>query len=397
MRLEYTAEDIAFRDEVRAFIRDRLPADLRRKVEAGLHLGRPEIARWMKIMAEYGWGAPKWPRRHGGAEWTVAQQYIWDEETAGVAPPTFPIGLDMVGPVLIVFGDDWQRERFLGPIMSADEVWCQGYSEPGSGSDLASLSTRAVRDGDDYVVTGTKIWTSKAHYSDWMFALVRTRFDGKKQEGISCLLIDMKSPGITIRPIHILDGTHYFNQVFLDGVRVPARNLVGRENEGWSIAKFLSNHERAGGSAELGAGGKRLADMKRVAAEEPSADRAVLADACFRSAAAATEIEFMATRLTASRMLTARADEDVGNMSSLVKIRGAEVNQRITELACEALGWYALPYSVEAFEHGWNAEPVGPEDANALMACFYERRKMTIWGGSNEIQRNIIAKRHLGL
>ena len=388
MDLKFTPEDLAFRDEVRVYLHESLPPDLKEKVARGLYLKRDDYVGWMKILHARGWSAPNWPVAYGGAGWTASQQYIFDDECAGVAPPVLPIGLAMVGPVLIAFGTEAQKKRFLPPILSADELWCQGYSEPDAGSDLAALSTRADRDGDEFVVNGTKIWTSKAHWADWMFTLVRTGHSGKKQTGISCLLIDMKSPGISQRPIHILNGMHYFSQVFLDDVRVPAANLIGEAGAGWSIAKYLLGHERSGASAEIGRASRRLADLKDASVSQADAARD----------RAAVEIDLMAVRYTTQRMLSdSAADRDIGPISSLVKIRGTETNQRITELTAAALGYYAAPYSVEVFEQGWNEAPIGPQDANSRMADFYECRKLSIWGGSNEIQRNVMAKRVLGL
>ncbi len=386
--MDLAHDDDAFRAEVRAFLAEALPADLREKVARGLYLRRDDYVRWMKILHARGWAAPGWPLAHGGAGWTAAQAFVFENECAGIAPPVLPIGAAMVGPVLIAFGDEAQKARFLPPILAADELWCQGYSEPGAGSDLAALTTRAERDGDDYVVNGTKIWTSKAHWSDWMFALVRTSAEGRKQEGITCLLVDMTSPGILVEPIRILDGTHYFNQVVLTDVRVPAANRIGRAGEGWTIAKYLLEHERSGGSAEIGRAGRRLADMWDASAGLADPGRA----------RAAVEIDLMTTRCTTERMLAqGAAGLDLGALSSLVKIRGSETNQRITELTAEALGYCAMPYSVEAYEQGGNVPAVGPRDANARMADFLECRKMSIWGGSNEIQRNVMAKRILGL
>lgn len=394
MQLDFSPEEEAFRLEVRAFVTANLPTDIRDRVRGGVHLRKEDYIGWMKILASRGWLASGWPEEAGGTGWSATQRHIFEEEaTAAGAPAVLPTGLQMVGPVLLAFGTEEQRQRFLPPIRNADEIWTQGYSEPGAGSDLASLRTAAARDGDSYVVNGSKIWTSKAHWADWIFALVRTSTGKRNQEGISVLLIDAKSPGVSMRPIHLLDGAHYFNQVFFDDVRVPVANLVGEEGAGWNIAKYLLEHERSGASAEIAPAFQRLERAEAAIGHAGLADDDPLE---LRRASAA--IELMTAHTLSLRLLAAaRADKAVGAQASILKIRGTEANQDITELGMQALGPYAAPFSVDVFLDGWNEPPVGPEDANGLVATFLECRKMSIWGGTNEIQRNIIAKSFLGL
>ena len=398
MDLDFSDADLAFRDEVRAFIGDNLPPEIKTKVERGLFLEREDFVTWQKILHAKGWAAPNWPVEYGGPDWTPTQRYIFDEELArGSTPWIIPFGLQMVAPVIYSFGSDDQKARFLPRILASDDWWCQGYSEPGSGSDLASLKTSAVADGAHYLVNGHKIWTTMAHWSDWMFCLVRTDSSGKKQEGISFLLIDMTSPGITVRPIITMDLGHHVNEVFLDEVRVPADNLIGTQGKGWTYAKFLLGHERVG-IAGVAQSKQRVARLKRIAGAERSGGAPLLEDERFRDKIASLEVDLMALEYTQLRIL---ADESAGRapgpQSSILKIKGTEVQQGIDELAVEALGYYAFPYEPEALSPGWNEEPIGPEYAPGVAPQFLYGRATTIYGGSNEIQKNVIAKMVLGL
>lgn len=399
MHIELSAADKTFRAKVREFIAARLPSDIRRRVEGGFALGREDYATWHRILHEKGWAAPAWPREHGGPGWTPVQRYVFDSEIAAAdAPRVMPFGVSMVGPVIFTFGDDAQKARFLPRILSADDWWCQGYSEPGAGSDLAGLRTRAVRDGDDYVVTGQKTWTTSAQWADWIFCLVRTDPDAPKpQQGISFLLIDMRSPGVDVRPIVTIDGGQEVNDVFFDGVRVPARNLVGEENKGWTYAKFLLSFERAG-IADVGRSRKQLARLKQVARSEKTNGRPLAEDHRFREKIASVEIDLLALEFTELRALSRRAaGKEPGTEANILKIRGTEIQQRLTELHLEAVGAYANPYIPEALKDGWNEEPVGPDYAAGAAPRYFNWRKASIYGGTNEIQKGILAKFVLGL
>jgi alkylation response protein AidB-like acyl-CoA dehydrogenase len=396
MNLDLTPEERAFRDEVRIFIRENLPPDLADRNRKAVHLNKADYVQWHLALHKRGWGAPAWPVEYGGAGWSPVQRYIFDEETAAAdAPPLVPFGLMMVGPVIYTFGTPEQKAHFLPRILSMEDWWCQGYSEPGSGSDLASLRTKAESDGDHYIVNGHKIWTTQAHFADMMFCLVRTDPDAKQQEGISFLLIDMKSPGITVRPIISIDEGHGVNEVFLDNVRVPKKNLIGKEGKGWTYAKFLLGNERTG-IAEVATSKQRLRRLKEIARAEAGFGGALLDEAEFRAKVASVEIELLALEYTNLRVLAAEAaGKPLGAEVSMLKIRGSEIQQTLTELACEALGYYASPY--EHLPDGTNQPPVGPEYAQGRMEAFLYYRATTIYGGSNEIQRNIIAKMVLGL
>jgi alkylation response protein AidB-like acyl-CoA dehydrogenase len=398
MELAYTTEEQAFRDEVRGFIRANLPKDTQSKVLEGKKLDRDDYLRWHKILHQKGWVAPHWPVEHGGTPWTVVQRHIWEDELAEAgAPPIIPFGITMCGPVVIRFGNAAQKAFYLPRMLSAEHVWCQGFSEPGSGSDLASLRTRAVRQGDHYVVDGQKIWTTSAHFANWIFCLVRTDPAAKKQEGISFLLIDMKTPGITVRPIVTMDGGADVNEVFLDNVKVPVENLVGEENKGWTCAKFLLGNERTG-IARVGASKRELKRLKTIAGAERSDGRPLIASPRFRDKIAQVEVDLMALEITNLRMIASLRDgRSPGAEASIVKVKGSEIQQRLTELMMEAVGPYAMPYQREALEAGWNGEPIGPDYAAPLGPAYFNYRKVSIYGGSNEIQKNIVAKATLGL
>ncbi|MCC6610132.1 MAG: acyl-CoA dehydrogenase family protein [Burkholderiales bacterium] len=396
MDLSYTDQELAFRDAVREFARAKVPADIARKVLEHRRLEKDDYVRWQDVLAERGWLAGHWPKAFGGCGWTPVESHIFDEETAAVgAPRLVPFGLNMVAPVIMAFGSPWQQAHYLPRIRENKDWWCQGYSEPGAGSDLASLKTRAVRDGDDYVVNGQKTWTTLAQHADMIFCLVRTDATVKKQEGISFLLIDMHSPGITVRPIVTLDEEREVNEVFFENVRVPAANLVGEEGKGWTYAKYLLGHERTG-IAGVGASKRELATLKAIARSERKNGRPLADDPGFAARVAAVDIELMALEATVMRVLASRGKAP-GPEASILKIKGTEIQQALTELMMDALGPYALPFRPEAMGGEAEDAPVGPEYAAPLAARYFNYRKVTIYGGSNEIQRNIIAQMVLGL
>ncbi len=398
MELRLDDGDRAFRDMVRRGIRDSLPPDIRRRVETGKRLSKADHVSWQKILYRLGWMAPHWPREHGGPDWTPMQRYLFEEELdLAPAPRVIPFGINMLGPVLMAFGNEAQRKRYLPRILGSDDWWCQGFSEPGSGSDLASLRTRAVADGDHYLVNGGKTWTTFADRADMMFLLVRTDDSGRKQEGISFLLMDMKSPGITVRPIATFDGGAEINEVFFDDVAVPKENLVGEAGEGWRYARSLLSHERFG-IAGIGTSKRQLRHLKTVAAAEMSDGRPLSDDPRFRDKIATVEIDLLALEGTVLRILsTQRAGQAPGPESSILKIKGTEIQQALTELLRQAVGYYASPFVAEALQDGWNEPPIGPAYAAPLAPRYFNWRKASIYGGTNEIQKNIIAKMVLGL
>jgi pimeloyl-CoA dehydrogenase large subunit len=398
MDLRFTEDEIAFRDEVRAFLRREIPADIRKRVAEGRHLSKQDMVTAHRILNGRGWAVPHWPREWGGQDWRPTFHFILQEEIQRAAvPPPLAFNVSMVGPVIAEFGNEAQKRRFLPATANIDIWWCQGFSEPGSGSDLASLRTRAERDGDHYVVNGQKTWTTLAQHADWIFCLVRTNREAKKQEGISFLLIDMTSPGITVRPIITIDGAHEVNEVFFDNVRVPAENLVGQENKGWDYAKFLLGNERTG-IARVGLSKERIARAKQLARETPAGDGTLWDDADFRKRLAAIEVQLKALEITQMRVVANAHRQQKGKpdpYSSILKIKGSELQQATTELLKDIAGPYALP---EADAHdGSNEPPVGPEWAAFTAPMYFNYRKVSIYGGSNEIQRNILAKAVLGL
>ncbi|MCW9045328.1 MAG: acyl-CoA dehydrogenase family protein [Alphaproteobacteria bacterium] len=398
MDLSFSAEELAFRDEVRRFFKEEYPKDLLEKRSKGQVLSKDDIVRSQKALAAKGWAAMNWPVEHGGTGWTATQRYIYEEEAAAVdLQPLVPFGLSMVAPVIYTFGNDEQKKRFLPDILESNVWWCQGYSEPGAGSDLASLKTKAVRDGDHYVVTGTKTWTTLAQHADWIFCLVRTDGSGKKQEGISFLLIDMKSPGISVRPIITIDGGHEVNETHFEEVRVPAENLIGEEGKGWTYAKVLLTHERTG-IAAVARSKRSLSKIKKFAAKQMNGGLPLLEDETFRRRISEIEIELMALEMTDLRTLAAVSLGGApGPESSILKIKGTEIQQALTELAMEVSGYYAMPFIPESLEPGWNGDPIGPEEAVGTASKYFNMRKTSIYGGSNEIQKNIISKAVLRL
>ena len=397
MQLEFSPEEIAFQTEVRTFIAENYPVNLRLVQDEGHDLSKEDFLSWHRILAKKGWIAPAWPVEYGGPGWTPTQRFIWSEELAAAdCIGTMPFGLSMVGPVIYTFGTPEQKERFLPGILSGDDWWCQGYSEPGAGSDLASLRTKAVREGDHYVVNGQKTWTTMAQHADWGFFLVRTDSDAKAQEGISFLLIDMKSPGVTVRPIITLGGEHEVNEVWLEDVRVPVDQRVYEENKGWTCAKFLLAHERTG-IAAVARSKRGVEKIKEIARTEMDGDKPLLANAFFKRKVSELEIDLTALEFTELRSLAGvAAGKGPGPESSLLKIKGSEIQQRITELALEAVGHYGAPY-FRGFGEGDNEHPIGPDYAHRAAPTYFNARKTTIYGGSNEIQRNIIAKMVLGI
>jgi pimeloyl-CoA dehydrogenase large subunit len=398
MDLGFTQEECAFREEARRFFRSEIPERIRNKVAGGEHLLKEDIVTSQRILNARGWAVPTWPVEWGGQPWSPVQVYLYqDEMQQANVPPPIAFNVSMVGPVIAQFGNDEQRHRFLPRAANADDFWCQGFSEPGSGSDLASLRTRAERRGNTYIVNGQKIWTTLAQYADWIFCLVRTDPAAKKQEGISFLLIDMKSPGITVRPIVTIDGGREVNEVFFDDVEVPSENLVGQENRGWDYAKFLLGNERTG-IARVGVSKARVARIKQLAALERVGDAPLIEEPRFREKLAAIEVELKALEMTQLRVVSDERKREKGRQnpaSSILKLKGSVIQQQLTELMMEVVGPYVMPYQPP--EEGQNEPPIGPEYAAAAGLTYFNYRKVSIYGGSNEIQRNIIAKAILGL
>lgn len=395
MELHYSPEEQAFREEVRQFLREKLPPDIAAKVKGNKRLSRDDYVRWHKILGEKGWLAQHWPVEYGGTGWSPIQRHIFDEEAAAAgAPGIIPFGVSMVAPVIIRFGSEEQKRYYLPRILNSEDWWCQGYSEPGAGSDLASLKTRAVREGDYYIVNGQKTWTTLGQYANMMFCLVRTNTEVKPQEGISFLLIDMNSPGVTVRPIITLDGEHEVNEVFLENVKVPVENLVGEENKGWTYAKYLLGHERTG-LANVGQWKAMMRRLKEIAREEQDDGQAIIHNTRFRDRLAQLDAELRALELTVLRVLTNSSGP--GPEASVLKIRGTEIGQRLFELAMEATGQDAIAHIPDALEPDYDGPLVGTMNAVPAAGDYFNMRKLSIFGGSNEIQRNIISKLVLGL
>nr|WP_174819633.1 acyl-CoA dehydrogenase family protein [Ruegeria arenilitoris] len=393
--MNYTDEEKAFRDEVRGFLAEKLPKEISDKIRAGRNIGKEGYEWWHATLNERGWLNFNWPKEFGGAEWNAVQRHIFEEECAAAyAPRIVPFGLSMLGPVLQKFGSKAQQDYFLPRILNGEHWWCQGYSEPGAGSDLASLKTRAVRDGDHYVVNGQKTWTTLAQYANWIFCLVRTDPEAKAQEGISFLLIDMNTPGIEVRPIVLLDGTPEVNEVFFDDVRVPVENLVGEENKGWTYAKYLLTHERTN-IAGVGFSQAGLDMVKRIARIETANGRPLIENPHFAARLARVEIDLMAMATTNMRIISqAAAGQAPGVESSMLKVKGTIIRQEINDLARRAVGPYAMPFASEAV--AGDNDPIGPDYATPVAAQYFNNRKLSIFGGSNEIQRGIIAKVKMG-
>jgi alkylation response protein AidB-like acyl-CoA dehydrogenase len=401
MDLAFTPQEQQFRGDIRTWVRANLPHDIANKVHNALHLSREEIQAWAKILGKKGWLAYGWPTEFGGTGWNAVQRHLFEEECAlAGAPRLLPFGPVMVAPVIMAFGTTEQQQRFLPGIASGEVWWSQGYSEPDSGSDLASLKTRAVRSGSTYRVTGQKTWTTLGQYGDWIFCLVRTSTEGKPQTGISFLLIDMKSPGITVRPIIMLDGGHEVNEVFFDDVEVPAENLIGEENKGWTYAKHLLSHERSN-IADVNRAKRELERLKRIAKLEGVYD-----NVRFRDEIAKLEVDVIALEMMVLRVLSAqKTGKNALDIAGLLKIRGSEIQQRYTELMMLAAGPFALPLIREAMEAGWQGDqvaagsaafPISAAHCAPLASQYFNHRKTTIYGGSNEVQRNIVAQTFLG-
>jgi hypothetical protein len=399
MDLNFSDSELAFREEVRTFLREEYPAELRHKVKHELHLDREDLIRWQQLLYRRGWAGINWPVEHGGTGWTPVQKYIFATECAFAHTPRIvPFGLAMVAPVIYTFGNEEQQRRFLPDILASRVWWCQGYSEPNAGSDLASLGTRAVRDGDHYVVNGTKTWTTMAQWADWIFCLVHTGEPGTKpQSGISFLLIDMRTPGVRVSPIVLLDGTPEVNEVHFENVRVSAANLVGEENRGWTYAKYLLTHERTG-IAQVAKSRVRLAQLKEIARATPADGASLLEDPYFARRLAEIEIDLLALEYTELRTLAnVSTGKAPGPGSSILKIKGTEIAQALDALHVEAAGHYALPFVRAQYAPGFDGPWIGPGAATNASPVYLNNRKASIYGGSNEIQRNIIAREVLGL
>ena len=392
MDLSYTDEENAFREEVRAFLAEKVTVALRDKVSGKAELTKEDMEGWHATLNEKGWLAPNWPRKFGGAEWNAVQRHIWEEEAAAAkAPRTVPFGLSMLAPVLQKFGSKEQQDYWLPRLLNGDDWWCQGYSEPGAGSDLASLKTTAVKDGDHYIVNGQKTWTTLGQHANMIFCLVRTDKDVKQQEGISFLLIDMDTPGVEVRPIILLDGAHEVNEVWFTDVRVPVENLVGEENKGWTYAKYLLTHERTN-IAGVGFSQAGLNSVKRIARAEMAGGKPLIQNPHFAARVAQVEIDLMAMATTNLRIISkAAAGEAPGVEASMLKVKGTIIRQEINDLARRAAGVYAMPFASEAVEGSNDALP-DPLGTGPVAAQYFNNRKLSIFGGSNEIQRGIIAK-----
>ena len=408
MDLAFNEKELAFQKEVREWIAANMPTEVAEESRRSRtsHVSKERLLQWQKKLAERGWLCPNWPKEYGGPGWTSTQKFIFEMEIARADSPYLSsFSIKMVAPVLMKYGSEAQKKRFLPKIAAAEELWCQGYSEPGSGSDLASLRTKAERNkdatGDHYIVNGQKIWTTNAHFADWIFCLVRTSNEGKRQEGISFLLIDMKSPGIRIDPIYLVDGTrtpmrHEVNQVFFTDVKVPLENRVGEENKGWTYAKYLLEFER-GGQAHGPRLRKAFRHLQTLAKSQMDEGEPLSADPQWREKMAALEMELDAVEMNELMFYSSLKTGDApGNMASIVKMRGTEVGQKITELAVEAVGWYGVPFT-ELRNYDSNIVPVGGEYVDDVAPRYFNNRKTTIYGGSSEVQRNVLAKAMLGL
>lgn len=402
MDLNLSAEEIAFRDEIRAFIAAELSPETREKLILGREIGKHDFVEWQRKLNAKGWAVPHWPEQWGGRNWGPMQEYIFlDELQQAPAPSPLQFNCSMVGPVIATFGSEEQKKKFLPATANLDIWWCQGFSEPGAGSDLAGLKTTARREGDFYIVNGQKTWTTLAQYADWIFVLARTNPQAeKKQQGISFILVDMKTPGVTVRPIQLIDGGKEVNEVWFDEVKVPAENLVGQENKGWDYAKFLLTNERMG-IARIGVSKQRIRRIKELAKGERYGDTQLLDQPWFREKLVSVEIELKALEITQLRVLAEARKRgkhgEVDPNSSILKIKGSELQQVTTELMMDVMGPYVLPFAASMDdEDRTNEPPIGPDYAASAGPTYFNSRKISIYGGSNEIQRNIIAKAILG-
>ncbi len=401
MDLRFTDAELAFRDEVRAFIRDNLPRDIRERMRLGHGARKEDTVAWQRILNRKGWAAISWPREWGGPGWSAVQRMIFNEENqAAPAPELSSFAITMLGPVLIQFGTEAQKRRFLPRAANLDDWWCQGFSEPGAGSDLAALKTSAKREGDHYVVNGSKIWTSTAHYADWCFVLVRTNPNAaKRQEGISFLLVDMQTPGITVRPIISIDGGHHLNEVFFDDVKVPVEMRVHEENRGWDVAKFLLGNERVG-IARLGKSRERIEAAKHMAREVCQNGAPLIEDAAFRQRVAQLEVDMKALEITQYRVVSAYDRQQDGRpdpLSSVLKVKGTELMQAATELAMDVGGPLSMPVWAQELARFANEPDDLPEALEQSTGTYLFLRAASIYGGTNEIQKNILTKAVLRL
>lgn len=398
MDIHFTPHEQAFRQQVREFLSKRIPESITARGRQGKGFDKLDQLTWMRLLNEQGWLGVGWPEEYGGTGWSSVQRHIFDEECAlAGAPWILPFGVQMVAPVIMKFGTPAQKARFLPRILACQDWWCQGYSEPGAGSDLASLKTRAVREGDHYLVNGQKTWTTMAQHADWIFCLVRTDPEAQPQRGISFLLIDMRTPGITVRPIITLDGEHDVNEVFFDNVKVPLENLVGEENKGWTCAKYLLTHERTS-IAGIGAAKAMLGRLKAIAREELRSGRPLIEEPLFRAQVAEVEMQLMAVEMSNLRTVAQAGDGDApGAESSFLKIRGSEIRQAITHLMNKALGPYAMPFLEDELGYGGHLGVLHTAHSATATCQYLDMRKTSIYGGSNEIQKNIIAKMILEL
>ena len=398
MDLQFTPQEEAFRAQVQAFLQDKLSPELARKVKNGQILNKQDLESWHTTLNTQGWLANHWPEQYGGPGWGAVEKFIFEHECAlAGAPRIVPFGVNMLGPVLIKYASEQQKSYWLPRILSGQDWWCQGYSEPGSGSDLASVKTTAVRDGDHYIVNGQKTWTTLGQHANMIFCLVRTNKDVKAQAGISFLLVDMNTPGVTVRPIITLDGEHEVNEVFFTDVKVPVENLVGEENKGWTYAKYLLTYERTN-IAGVGFSVAALEKLKVAADRMHYNGKPLSQDPLFAARMARVEIDLENMKTTNLRVIAAVAGGGVpGAESSMLKIKGTEIRQEILSLTRRAMGPYAVPFVEAAMHDGYSEAPIGPEEATAAAAAYFNYRKLSIFGGSNEIQKNIISKMILGL
>ncbi|MEY4584343.1 MAG: hypothetical protein RJB10_840 [Pseudomonadota bacterium] len=392
MDLAFTPEEQQFREDIRSWVTSNLPKEISYKVHNDLNLTRDDMQGWAKILGKKGWLGHAWPKEFGGPGWNAIQKHVFEEECARAgAPRVIPFGPVMVAPVIMAFGNEKQQKQHLPGIASGEVWWSQGYSEPGSGSDLASVKCKAEKVGDKYIVNGQKTWTTLGQYGEWIFCLVRTSNEGKPQTGISFLLVDMKSKGVTVRPIVLLDGDAEVNEVWFDNVEVPVENLIGEENKGWTYAKHLLSHERTN-IADVNRAKRELERLKRIAKAE-----GVWNDARFRDEIAKLEIDVVALEMMVMRVLSAeKSGKNSLDVAGLLKIRGSEIQQRYSELMMLAAGPYALPLVREAMEAGWQGDHVGAAHCAPLASTYFNMRKTTIYGGSNEVQRNIVSQTVLG-
>ena len=398
MDLSFSKDQEIFRTEVRDFLSKNLDSDMSSKMKLGIMLSKEEIEAWHSKLNEKGWLAGSWPKKYGGQNWGVIESFIFEEECSAVgAPRILPFAFNMLGPVLMAFGSDEQKNYWLPRMLNGDDWWCQGYSEPGSGSDLASLKTAAHREGSHYIVNGQKTWTTLGQHANMIFCLVRTSNTGKPQEGISFLLIDMHSEGIEVRPIKTIDGEHEINEVFLTNVKVPIKNLVGEENKGWTYAKYLLAHERTG-IANVGLSKRRISELKKIAQSVKKNNINLTEDPLFASKLAKVEIDLANLEITNLRILSrAEAGGSPGPESSIIKILGSEIGQEIDNLTRQALGRRAVIHAPNILDYGYNGPQVSPLATATGSGVYFNNRKTSIYGGSNEIQKNILSKAVLEL